>query len=54
MPAYHEVIATAAEAEFLDVGKLTTTDGVDGVHVTAEVHKAIGTGVAEKLKAILQ
>jgi lysophospholipase L1-like esterase len=54
MPAYYEAIAKAAGADFLDVGKLTSTDGVDGVHFTAGAHKAIGTGVAEKVKAILQ
>ena len=54
MPPYYEAIAKAAGAEFLDVGKLTTTDGVDGVHFTAAAHKAIGAGVAEKVKAILQ
>jgi lysophospholipase L1-like esterase len=54
LPAYYEAIAKAAGAEFLDVGKLTTTDGIDGVHLSPEAHKAIGTGVAEKVKAILQ
>jgi lysophospholipase L1-like esterase len=54
MPAYFEAIAKAAGAEFLDLGKLTTTDGVDGVHLSPAAHKAIGTGVAEKVKAILQ
>ncbi len=54
MPAYYEAIAKAAGADFLDVGKLTSTDGVDGVHFTAVAHKAIGTGVAEKVKAMLQ
>ena len=54
MPAYYEAIAKAAGAEFLDLGKLTTTDGLDGVHFTAAAHKAIGTGVAEKVKGILQ
>jgi lysophospholipase L1-like esterase len=53
LPAYYEAIAKAAGAEFLDVGKLTTTDGVDGVHLSPQAHKAIGTGVAEKIKGIL-
>ncbi len=53
MPAYYEAVAKAAGAEFLEVGKLTTTDGIDGVHLSPEAHKAIGTGVAEKIKAIL-
>ena len=47
-------IAKAAGAEFLDVGKLTATDGVDGIHLSAAAHKAIGTGVGEKVKAILK
>ena len=54
LPPYYEAIAKAAGAEFLDMGKLTVTDGLDGVHFTPAAHKAIGTGVAEKVKAILQ
>ena len=54
LPPYYEAIARAAGAEFLDVGRLTATDGIDGVHLTQAAHKAIGTGVAEKVKTILQ
>jgi len=54
LPPYYEAIAKAAGAEFLDVGKLTATDGVDGIHLTPAAHKAIGTGVSEKVKAILK
>jgi lysophospholipase L1-like esterase len=54
MPPYYEAIAKAAGAEFLDLGKLTGTDGVDGIHLTPAAHKAIGTGVSEKVKAILK
>jgi lysophospholipase L1-like esterase len=54
LPAYYEAIAKASGAEFLDVGKLTATDGVDGVHLSPAAHKAIGTGVADRVKAILQ
>jgi lysophospholipase L1-like esterase len=50
----YEAIAKAADAEFLDLGKLTGTDGVDGIHLTPAAHKAIGTGVSEKVKAILK
>ncbi|WP_207477623.1 SGNH/GDSL hydrolase family protein [Arenibaculum pallidiluteum] len=53
LPRYYEPVARAAGAEFLDVGKLASTDGVDGVHLSPEAHKAIGTGVAEKIKAML-
>ena len=52
--SHYEAIAKAAGAEFLDLGKLTGTDGVDGIHLTPAAHKAIGTGVSEKVKAILK
>jgi lysophospholipase L1-like esterase len=54
LPGYYEAVARAAGAEFLDVGKLTTKDGIDGVHMSPHAHKAIGIGVAEKVKSILQ
>ena len=54
LPPAYEAVARAAGAEFLDLGKLTATDGMDGVHLTPAAHKAIGTGVAEKVRAILQ
>lgn len=54
LPAYYEAIANAAGAEFLDVGTLTRTDGMDGIHFTAAGQRAIGEGVAVKVKAILQ
>jgi lysophospholipase L1-like esterase len=54
LPRYYEAIATAAGAEFLDVGRLTKTDGMDGVHFSAAGQKAIGEGVAEKVCKILQ
>ena len=54
LPPYYEAIAKAAGAEFLDVGRLTATDGIDGIHLSPAAHKAIGTGVAEKVRAILR
>jgi lysophospholipase L1-like esterase len=54
LPVYFEAIAKAAGAEFFGASKLTTADGINGVHLSPEAHKAIGTGVAEKVKAILQ
>lgn len=47
-------MAEAAGADFLDVGTLTETDGVDGVHFTAEAHSAIGRGVAERVRSMLE
>jgi lysophospholipase L1-like esterase len=53
LPALYEAIAKAAGAEFLDGGKFTPTEGVDGVHLTPDNHKALGTGIAKKVKEIL-
>jgi lysophospholipase L1-like esterase len=54
LPPAFEAIARAAGAEFLDLGKLTATDGVDGIHLSANAHRAIGQGVADKVKTILK
>jgi len=53
LPPYYRAIATAAKAEFLDLGQLTSTDGMDGVHLTAAGQRTIGEGVAERVKKIL-
>jgi lysophospholipase L1-like esterase len=53
LPALYEAIAKSAGAEFLDAGKFTPTEGVDGVHLTPDNHKALGLGVAKKVKEIL-
>lgn len=54
LPQYYQAIAEAADAEFLDVGTLAETDGIDGVHFSAEAHEEIGRGVAEKVRSILE
>ena len=53
LPALYEAIAKSAGAEFLDGGKFTPTEGVDGVHLTPDNHKALGLGIAKKAKEIL-
>jgi len=35
LPSYYEAIAKAVGAEFLDIGKLTTPDGIDGFHLSS-------------------
>jgi lysophospholipase L1-like esterase len=54
LPQHYEAIANAAGAEFLDVGTLTETDGIDGVHFSAEAHEEIGRGVAERVQSMLE
>lgn len=49
----YAAVAGAAEAEFLDIGGVTTTDGADGVHFSADGQRKIGLAVAEKVKAMV-
>ena len=53
-PATFAAIAKAGGAEFLDLGQVTPTDGVDGIHLSKEAHAKIGKAVAEKVKAMMQ
>ena len=43
LPQSYQAIAEAADAAFLDVGTLAETDGIDGVHFSAETHEKIGS-----------
>ncbi len=54
LPQFYEAVAEAAGADFLDVGTLAETDGIDGVHFSAEMHENIGQGVAEKVKSMME
>ena len=51
-PAY-EAVARAAGAAFLDAGTVTYTDGVDGVHLSAEMQRRLGLAVAEVARGLL-
>lgn len=46
--------AEASGAAFLDVGALTSADGVDGIHLSEAAHRKIGLAVADKIRAILE
>jgi lysophospholipase L1-like esterase len=46
--------ADVANLPFLDAGKVIATDGIDGVHFTAEAQKKLGEAVAKKVLHILQ
>jgi lysophospholipase L1-like esterase len=53
LSARYREIAAAAGAEFLDAGAATRTDGVDGLHLSADAHRELGLAVARKIRAIL-
>jgi lysophospholipase L1-like esterase len=49
----YEGIANLGGAAFFDAGSITT-DGADGLHLTAEAEKKLGTAVAAKVKEIMK
>jgi lysophospholipase L1-like esterase len=46
-------LATAAGFAFLDAATVARIDGIDGVHMSAEQHAAIGKAVAASVTAVL-
>lgn len=52
-PAY-QAVAEAAGAGFFDAGSVIETDGVDGVHLTAETQRELGAAMAEQVRAALE
>ena len=54
LASHLEAVAAATGAEFLDVGSITSADGVDGIHLSEAAHRKIGLAVADKIRAILE
>ena len=54
LPELYEAAAKMGGAYFLNAGSVVSTDGVDGLHLTAESEKKLGTAVATKVKEILK
>ncbi len=53
LPAMYQAIAKAAGVGFLDAGLTIATDGVDGVHLSAESQRKLGLAVAVKVRELL-
>lgn len=53
LPAVYQAIATAAGEHFFDAGSVIQTDGVDGIHFTAETNATLGAAVAAEVQSIL-
>ena len=49
----YEAVARETGAEFLDVGAITKSDGMDGLHLSEAAHRKIGLAVAAKIESIL-
>jgi lysophospholipase L1-like esterase len=54
LAARYEAVARAAGAEFLDAGRITAADGVDGLHLSADAHRRLGLAIAGKIRAVLE
>ena len=54
LPPLYEGAAKMGGAEFLDGGSVVSTDGVDGLHLTAEAQHKLGAAIAAKVKTILK
>lgn len=53
-PAVFEAIANAAGENFFDAGSAISTDGIDGIHFTADTNRTLGAAVAEQVDLLLQ
>lgn len=54
LSAAYRGVAEAASAGFFDAGSAITTDGSDGVHLTAEAQRKLGEAMAEQVRAALR
>jgi lysophospholipase L1-like esterase len=54
LPELYEAVAKMGGAEFLNAGSVVSTDGVDGLHLTAESERKLGVAVAAKVKEMLK
>lgn len=52
-PAY-QAVAQAAGVGFFDAGSVISTDGVDGVHFSAETQRTLGAAMADQVRSALE
>jgi lysophospholipase L1-like esterase len=54
LPELYEAVAKMGGAGFLIAGSVISTGGVDGLHLTAESERKLGTAIAAKMKEMLK
>jgi lysophospholipase L1-like esterase len=52
LASHYAALAGFFKVDFLDAGGVTTTDGVDGIHLTVDNNIALGKAIADKVQAI--
>ncbi len=50
---HYKALAAFMKVDFLDAGQFVTTDGVDGIHFSAETNVKLGQAIAAKVREIL-
>lgn len=53
LAAHYEALADYFKVPFLNAGEVIRTDGVDGIHLTAEANVTLGRAVADKVRTLL-
>ncbi len=51
---HYEALSNFMKVHFLNAGDFITTDGVDGIHFTAENNADLGRAIADKVRTILE
>ena len=49
---YYESLCSFLKIDFLNAGEYITTDGVDGIHFTADNNTELGKAIASKVRSI--
>ena len=52
LAAEYAAMADRMAVEFMDAGTVIESDPVDGIHLTAQAHAALGRAIADKLKSM--
>jgi hypothetical protein len=54
LPELYQTVAKMGGAEYLNAGSVVSTDGVDGLHLTAESERKLGVAIAAKVKEMFK
>jgi lysophospholipase L1-like esterase len=54
LPRLYEGVAQLGGAAFFDANTVISTDGIDGLHISADAEKKLGTAIAAKVREIMK
>ena len=53
LPSVYSAVAEMAGENFFDAGTVIQTDGIDGIHFTADANRTLGVAVAAEVERVL-